>query len=279
MPHLRINGGSLSTLSCLFKRLFFKKPLLYPPHRQTHCRHFFTLLETLIALALTTLALSTLLFFYREIVTLNNKADEMEKESFQLRYVESKLSFIFPRTISQKNKKDFFFFTSQDPGGLFASGNPQSLVFTFDRGVNLSKQFSNLVLSQMYLDTNHRLVLATWPAPSRWAEGGHIQMKFEVLMENVDALKFWFFIAPNKKWKDKGTSSQTNPQTNPPTNPPTNKVEVVVNPSPEGGWIDHWSQDFKQLPAIIKMEIKRKGKTEFFTFPLSNCKRQPVYNQ
>ncbi len=271
----------------MFNRWFFKdSPLFIKRALKVHRPHFFTLLETLIALALTALALSTLLFFYKEISSLNTKADEMEKESFKLRYIESKFSFIFPRMVSQKNKKDFFFFTSQDPGGLFATGNPLSLVFTFDRGVNLVKPFSNVVLAQMYLDTDHRIHLATWPAPSRWTEGNNIPMQSEVLMENVESLKFWFFIAPNKTWKDRNispgndeTEQEDNPTPTPETPVQSGKTEVIVNPSPEGAWIDYWSQDFNQLPALIKIEIKRKGKTEFFSFPLSRSERQPIYNQ
>jgi hypothetical protein len=246
-------------------------------------RRCFTLLETLIALALTVIALTTLLFFYQETVTLSSQAEKLEKESFQMRYIESKFSFLFPRTYSQTQKKNFFFFTSRDPGGLFAQGNPQSLIFTYDHGVDLSKQFSNQILAQLFVDAKNRLCLASWPIPSRWMEGVSIPMKFEVLLEGVEKLKFWFFIAPDRKWDPSPASSQPNPNPNPPPNPQpgssTSSVEVVVNPSPEGEWIDYWNQDYKQLPAIIKIEIKRKGKTEFFSFPLSQCRRQPVYIQ
>jgi hypothetical protein len=248
-------------------------------------RHCFTLLETLIALSLTIIALSTLLFFYREMLTLSNQADQLEKESFQMRYIESKFSFLFPRTYSQTQKKNFFFFTTHNPGGLFSQGNPQSLIFTYDHGVDLSKQFSNQILAEIFVDTQNRLCLASWPVPSRWMEGVSIPMKFEVLLEGVEKLKFWFFIAPNRKWEPSQASPQTNPTPNPNPNPSpqpggeTPTVEVVVNPSPEGDWIDYWNQDYKQLPAIIKIEIKRKGKTEYFAFPLSQCWRQPVYIQ
>ena len=238
-------------------------------------RRYFTLLETLIALALTSLALSSLFFFYREVVTLNNQADQLEKESFKLRHIENRLSFIFPRVISETSKHDFFFFTAKDPGGLYAPGNPTSLIFTFDQGVDLSKAFSNIILSQIFLDNQRRICLASWPAPSRWNKDSTLPMKFQVLLEEVDSLKFWFFIAPNKKWDP--TPAAGNPT--PPTPPANAAVTVKLNPSPEGGWIDYWNQEFHQLPAIVKMEIKRREKTEFFAFPLSNSQRQPVYNQ
>lgn len=250
-------------------------------------RRLFTLLETLIALALTTIALSTLLFFYREMVTLSSQADQLEKESFQMRYVESKFAFLFPRTLSQTQKKNFFFFTSRDPGGLFAPGNAQSLIFTYDHGVDLSKLFSNQTLAQLFVDAQKRLCLASWPVPSRWMEGAGIPLKYEVLMEGVDQLKFGFFIAPDRTWEPSVDNSSQNPPPNPPPPPAPNPQtgssstapEVVVNPSPEGDWIDYWSQEFRQLPALIKIEIKRKGKMHVYVFPLSHCKRQPVYTQ
>lgn len=110
-------------------------------------------------------------------------------------------------------------------------------------------------------------------------------MKKEVLLEDVQSLKFWFFIAPDKKWQlDSNNQAQTQPpsgQTTPPANnqgTPT-QAKPEIKPSPEGEWINEWSQDFKLLPAIIRLEIKRDNKTEYFAFPLSKCKRQPVYNQ
>jgi hypothetical protein len=107
--------------------------------------------------------------------------------------------------------------------------------------------------------------------------GVNVPMKLEVLLEDVESLKFWFFVAPDKKWElDQTTAAQN--LTNPP--PPTSTQTVVtVNPPSEGSWIQEWSQDYNQLPALIKVEVVRKGRTDYFTFPLSKCKRQPVYKQ
>jgi len=238
--------------------------------------HLFTLLETLIAMALTVAILATLTFFYRQVSDLNTKAEILQKNGFKLRYIEGRFSNIFPRAVSESDpKKDFFFFTVSDISGIFANHSPLSLIFTFDNGVDLSKLFSNHVIARIFLDTRGRLCMATWPSNKRWTSGANIPMKLEVLLEEVESLKFWFFIAPDKKWQlENNTGNQTQP---PP--PPTTTVVTTVNPTPEGGWIHEWSQDYKQLPAIIKIEVVRNKKSEFFTFPLSNCKRQPTYNQ
>lgn len=240
-------------------------------------RHF-TLLETLIAMSMTVIILTTLTFFYRQISELNSKAEILQKESFRLRYVESRFSKIFPLAIPPgKKTSDFFFFTVTDPGSVFAHASPTSLIFSFNNGVDLSKLFSNTVIARIFLDTKKRLCMAVWPSQTRWVSGGQIPMKFEVLLEDVDSLKFGFFVAPDKKWQLDQTANPATPPKTPPATPvPT---VVTVNPSPEGSWITEWSQDFNQLPALIRIEVVRKGRTEYFIFPLSKSKRQPVYTQ
>ena len=236
-------------------------------------KQFFTLIEILIALSLTVVLLTTLTFFYRQVMELNSKTEESQKESFKKRYAENRLSAIFPQAVSEKNKKkDFFFFTVADLGGFFAPGSPISLIFTFNNRVHLSKKFSQHVIGRIYLDPMGRLCMATWPSSNQWDEGVNLPMHFEVLLEEVESLKFWFFVAPQRKWILESGSTTTPPKT-----PPNPEVVVVINPSPEGGWLHEWSQDYKQLPAIVKIEVMRKGKQEYFAFPLSKCKWQPTY--
>jgi hypothetical protein len=241
-------------------------------------RRFFTLLETLIAMTMTVIVLTTLTFFYRQINELNTQAEILQKEGFRLRYIESRFSKIFPLAVPAGTRTpDFFFFTVSDPGSVFAQSSPISLIFSFNNGVDLSKLFSNNVIARIFLDIKGRLCMATWPSQTRWMPGANVPMKLEVLLEEVESLKFLFFVAPDKKWQLDQTNSST-PPTTPPANTPMQTV-ITVNPSPEGSWIQEWSQDYNQLPALIKLEVVRKGKTDYFTFPLSKCKRQPVYNQ
>lgn len=243
--------------------------------------HTFTLLETLIAMAMTAIVLTTLTFFYRQVMILNVQAEKIQKEGFELRYIENRFSKIFPSALPPvKKNQDFFFFTVSDPGGIFAQSSPINLIFCYDNGVDLSKQFSNQVLARLFLDAKKRLCLATWPIPSRWKIGTNPPIKFEVLLEDVESLKFWFFIAPDKKWqfeKEKEDHAEVPSPPNPQDGTPIKVVKV--NPSPEGDWVQEWSQDFMQLPALIKVEILRRGKVDFFTFPLPKCERQPTYNQ
>ncbi len=216
------------------------------------------MIELLISMALTTLILSALMFFYRQIVYLNGKYDEAQRESFQLRFLENRLSDILPKAVPEKtSKKDFYFFSEPDTHGTFKNNSP-SLVFTFDNGVDIDKSFSNHVLGRIYLDPRGNLTLAMWPSPARWEEGDTPPMKKEILMENVSSLSFEFFIPPEK--------------TEEPI--PNDKKNAKIEPQPRLTWVNRWQQNYKQLPAIVKVEIVRtvdKKERKFtYAYPLPN---------
>jgi hypothetical protein len=225
-------------------------------------------LETLIAAGLTVVILSTLTYFYQQIDYMNNKSEALQRENFKLLNMENRLSQIFPLVVGEKDKsKDFIFFTLSDPGGIFKSGSSKSLVFAYDNRVDVIKVLSNHVLGELFLDPQGRLSLATWPIPARWPESGMPPIKKEILLTDVDGFAMWFFVPPEKKGMP---SVDTNTK---------QTATTHLKPSPEGAWIEEWSQEYKILPGIIRLEIKRKGETEYYVFPLSQAGRQPVYNQ
>lgn len=227
-------------------------------------RHF-TLVELLVSMALTALILSTLMFFYREIALLNVRYDEDQKESFQLRFLENRFSDVLPKAVPEMTaKKDFYFFTEPDYHGTFKN-NSSSLVFTFDNGIDYDKNFSNHVLGRLYLDPSGNLTLGMWPSPARWVEGEIPPMKKEILMEGVSSLEFHFFI-PQEKVQEAQVNNQKN-----------NKVE----PNPRLSWVNRWQQNYKQLPAIVRVEIVRpvngKDKKFSYAYPLPNVAIPIVY--
>jgi hypothetical protein len=272
-------------------------------------RQYVTLLETLIAVAWTTLILSTLSYFYSQIDSLNNQTEELQRQSFKLRYVESRLAKILPNVVAlNKAKKDFYFFTVSDASGLFKPGSPGTLFFTYDNGVDLNKSLSSYVLGRLYLDEQGRFCLATWPAPSNWVEGVNPPMKNEVLLEGVESLKISFFVPPNKNWKGinpenevreetmatepvspnpqpalKPRRSNTKKDTPPdPSSTATNAsshLKGTRKPDQEGAWVQDWSQEYKLLPGFVKIEIVRNKEKEIYVFPISSTQRQIVYNQ
>jgi hypothetical protein len=225
----------------------------------------FTLLETFIALAWSVILITTLSYFYLQMATINNQSEAIQKDSFQRRYMENRLSLVFPQTIKPtKEKQNFYFFTYSDPGGIFKPGSPKSLFFAYDNETDVDKPMSNEVLGEIFLDPQGRLCLATWVSPQRWINGVNPRIKKEILLDGVDSFTMEFFIPPDKKWDSKA--------------PPEAPTKTVVKPSPEGGWTDSWSQDYKLLPGMIRLEIKRKGTVENYIFPFSNTARQIIYN-
>ncbi len=228
----------------------------------------FTLLETLIAMSLTIAILSAVLFFYRQIQELTAKSEALQRQGFEQRYLENRLSTIFPLTANAKQaKKNFYFFTFSDPGGIFKANSAKSLFFSFDNRINIDKQITNLVLGELYLDPQENLCLAIWPAPSRWQEGTTPTVKKEVLLRQVDSLTFSFFVPPeNKKPVAPISANET-----------IRVATTVVKPLAEGSWVTDWSQDYQFLPGLVKLEIKRKGKIETYIFPLPHTDRQVVY--
>lgn len=270
-------------------------------HRALKTKRHFTLLETLIALGITMLILSTLTFFYRQIDAINSQVEKVQDNSFRMRYVENRLAAILPNAVSEADeKKDFFFYTTSSSISFGMQGSP-TLLFTYDNGVKLDKPFSNHVLGRLYLDSDGNLCLATWPSPSRWVEGVTPPMKKEVLLEGVRELNLGFFVAPDREWQLASSNAKQQPaqagQTTPPAGQlgkppsapttaspsnPTNPVAatVVVKPTPEGQWQQSWSYDYQQLPAMARVQVTlQDGTQRLFVFPLPKCQRQVVYKQ
>ena len=139
-------------------------------------KRYATLLEVLIAMVLTIAVLMTLTFFYRQVMTIGVEIEKTKNQDFYLRYVESRLARILPKAVSPTSKEQDFVFFSLGDEALTKPGS-QSLIFTFDNGVNLDKKFSNHVLGRLYLDTHGRLMLAYWPSPARLEKGGNTSIK------------------------------------------------------------------------------------------------------
>lgn len=247
---------------------------------------FFTLIESLIALSLTLILLSLLSFFYRQINLAYIEGENSQKELFKLRYVENRLSQILPRAVSATTSyKDFYFFTISDPGAIFLQGSPISLIFTYDNGADKNKLFSNHVLGRLFLDAQKRLCLVTWPSPVRWTENSSPPCKLEVLLEDIDALVFEFFVPPDHNWNPKFNGDDPAPSTDPKTDkkngkksePSADPSKVVIKPDREGEWKKEWSQDFKLLPGMVRITVTRKGDKQVYLFPLTETKRQIIY--
>lgn len=230
-----------------------------------------TLLEMLIGLGLIAILLSMLGFFYRQITLLDKDSEKIQRENFQLRYTESRLAKILPNAIAEhEQSKDFLFFTSNDLLGLLSANNP-SLVFLFDNGASADDQMANLVLARLFVDKENKLCLALWPAPKRWKEYAEpIKLKKEVLLDNVETLRFLFFVPPdrNRKLVEENVKAK-------------NLQKLQLEPPVKGDWVTEWKRDYAFLPPMIKIEITRKGSKEnlIYAFPLAHSQKLIVYEQ
>ena len=250
-----------------------------------HHRHFYflqrrlmTLIEVLIAMGLVSILMTALMGFYAQIEYVHTDVDRAREEGFELRYIQARLSKVLPRIIAveppakEKEKaEDFYFFTSQDENGRLRS---PSLVFTYDNGVDLEALFSHRVLGRIFLEQegeNRQLSLATWPVPRCWREA-EPPMQKEVLLEHVTDLEFSFFNPRSPeddgKVQSKGVRASVFDK--------NAKVEAEKD-----RWHERWGMEYQDLPAIIKLRIKRDRPTGLtpanewveFAFPLPNAKK------
>lgn len=229
-------------------------------------KRYITFLELLIAMALTSLILTVLFYFYRDIDWLNQDMEKSQQEAFRLSYVQNRLADVLPSAISPRTaEEDFFFFVSTDAGGLLKPGNP-SLVFTYNFGPNRDPQFAGHVLGRLYLDTHNNLSLSTLPSPARWSHASTLKIKNEILMQDVESLAFSFYVPPQRERSQAGNKA--------PKGSFGKGKNQAADIQPKDAWHNDWKSDYHQLPAIVKVILKIKNKEEPVTFayplPLSD---------
>lgn len=224
---------------------------------------YVTLLETLIAITILSVLLVFVFGLFREMNVMTQLTDQNQKESFQNRYLESRLNYIFERITNENSGAitPFYFYTEQPRRNQWET---TSLVITFDNGVRPDPQFSGPVLAKLYVDPDKTFRLAIWPLD---VEDPHTSMHEEILLEKVDDLNFSFYRAPERMQAEKEIH--------------TGKVIDTENKLPEKDkWHDNdWPITYEQMPSIIKISVKIKGdpKTHDFHFVLPSSKNPVQY--
>lgn len=236
-------------------------------------RSFFTLLELLIAMGLVAMLLTTISYYYLQLVVLDQKTEQLQNEIYQLAYLESRLAQVLPRAVPEgKRGKPFFFYTASDSkGGLFKEGTT-SLVFVYDNGIDLDKKLANEVVGRLFVDTEGRLTLASWPVPKRWDKDKEPPMKKEILLDGVEAIRFSFYYPPQVDQSK--VVGKVSPQV---------QAKRSLFLEQDDHWYDSWLQDYYMLPAIMRIELERKAAGEpvqrfQLAFPLPNAS-QVIYYQ
>lgn len=237
-----------------------------------HAKRHLTLLEMLIAMAMTAVILMTLAMFYQNASHIGFELDKLKAQSFSLRHAENRLMRIFPAILKAGNPN--FLFCSFNAEGLTAE-NSQNLLFTFNNGDSLDKIFSNEVIGRLFVDRNQALMLAYWPLPKRLKEPINsaldaVPIKKELLLENVEALHFEFYVAPEEEKEEKPNKGAEDAQSEQP----------VAELPARGEWSRApWVQEYQQLPAMVRIKIKQAQVAEplIFSLPLPSSKARIVY--
>ena len=196
-----------------------------------------TLLETLIAMSLLSVLLVFVFGFFRELSEITRLNEQAQKQSFQMRYLESRLEFIFERVVNEKEtSRKLFFYTQPAHRGLSLT---PSLILTFYNEVRLDPYFSGDVLGRLYVDEEKRLCLATWPLhvldPFK-----HLQE--EVLLENVIDVRYSFYAAPERiKDRNEIVSHAIDPEKKTPG---------------KNQWHPEWLITYNQMPSIVEIIVK-----------------------
>jgi len=196
-------------------------------------KSYMTLIEVLIAMSLLSVILVVIFGFFHELSVINQKEDKVLKDSFQKRYMESRLSYIFSHILNENNTKEKFYFLTmaEDEFSDFPS-----LVFSFNNQTAYDTKAAAHVLARLFVDRGHRLCLAIWSMPIQ-KEGKPLpdirsQNKIECLLEDVHDFKLWLF--------------------SPPDLANTKESDQPIR----GHWNEHWEIKWKQMPSIVKMDLE-----------------------
>lgn len=200
-------------------------------------KSFMTLLETLIAISLLSILLVFVFGFFRELAEITRLTEHSQKQSFQMRYLESRLGFIFERVVNENESSRNFFFYMQPPNRNISSS--PSLILTFYNDVRLDPSFSGDVLGRLYVDGDKRLCLAMWPLH---VSDPHQYLQQEVLMDHVIDVSYSFYAPPERVKDGKEIVSGE-------------KIDSEKKMPERDHWHEEWFLTYDQMPSIIKMTI------------------------
>ncbi|MBT3393729.1 MAG: hypothetical protein HN411_01280 [Waddliaceae bacterium] len=247
-------------------------------------RHNSTLLEVIIAMALSTMLMTTLLGYYWHTSKTNNILSQQRREATTIRYLQQRLSYVIenatidtktrPQEKDEDNKKRLSCFFSTK-----YSGN-DSLVFTFDNGV-ADSDFSNGVLARLYLEDDS-FMLATWTQPhENEISSDTSTIRKEVLLRGVADIHFSFFSPPTiESFSAIYTKPHTEGRGIPEPYPGKWHTTGAANNGNEifGGW----ERKYGFLPPLVKIYITMENppetlpKTIVLTFQVSEAAKKPV---
>ncbi len=201
-------------------------------------KRYFSLLETLIAFTLLSLLLTLVFGFFKELSHLSQLSEKKAQASFQMRYTENRLWYIFQRLNNENSttKRKFYFYTQ----AAQTFSNMPSLVFTFDNEARANPTFAGDLVALLYVNDEYQLRLATW---SLYASQPHQAMHEEILLENVAGMDFKFYAAPAHLTNNGAII-------------PISNAANQKQPAP-GIWHSEWLKEYQQMPVIMQLNITK----------------------
>lgn len=219
-----------------------------------HKRLAFTLLEVMIALALATIIMGILLFFYFQSSQTSILSDKAAAESFKIRSLESRLHEITLRLLPPDRESRVFFSGNPVIGVILP--NSDNLVFSYNNGRTLYGVLSGDVLGRLFVDEQKRLTLITWLDREKWKDNSIPAFHREVLLENVDGFKIDFFVGAKTESEQQAAS-----------------YDELRIPK----WLSSWDKNYLELPAILRFTVTSSDKKVVYAFPLANMNAKVIY--
>jgi hypothetical protein len=152
-----------------------------------------TLLEVMIALALTAILLGVIFGFYKQLFYSQTDIQLAKQRVLFRQWTQEKLTQVFSSILSTEGSDKEFYTLN-----IVESKYP-ALTFNFDNGVDRDPQYCDEVSGLLYLNKQHELRLVTWPQRSL------------ILYSGVKSLSFSFFDAKNKVWKPEWKAEESLP--------------------------------------------------------------------
>ncbi len=187
-----------------------------------------TLLEVLVAMSILSFLLVLIFGFFRELSKIDELTKYQQSKTFHMRYVEYRLSYLFSNLIDDFSQDTPYFFFLEPPDSTGIS-KFNSLIFNYNNGIRLNPFISGNVLARLYVDKNKYLCLAIWPLKSQQVLDPESRIFKEILLENVEDIKFEFFMAS-------GTSKS-------------------ADEPKRGVWQEEWPRSYRRIPALIKVTL------------------------
>ena len=195
-------------------------------------RKSFTLIEVLIGMTLFATLLTVLLgVLCRSSYashTLAKKGETLEELVYARTRIQRLLRAAMP--ISPRNKKYHCFFTKESS----SADRGESLVFSFDNGVQREIPFALHCLARLHVDAEHNLAITSWPTPREGPmRGAPEKRRKEVILPGVASMKMEFFFGTQRKPK------------------PTASNRSV----PYKKWVEQWSKEYEILPNLVRLTL------------------------